>query len=472
MKKGFVFLVLLGLSMLAFAQPVRVRSVDAVTFPEIKLLVDFGNAQPQEQDVKILEGNVSLPVSLKPLRDSENGGNALFILVENSGFTFGKTFNEMKASLSEIIPALSPGTLVNIGYYGPQVQNGKALELLSVEFTTDYQRLLADFEKIKPYRDTTFRQPYTFKSTFEALDYMETRTNLPANRMLLVLSTAVNNDRSPVSLSDCSDKSIKAAVPFYGLTYKTANRTVSDNFVILADRTSGKSAYVSSSKEIKSSFSEFWKHFGENSKKLFTVSFVSTQKNEQNRAVLHWNNQSIPFSYENPNASKLPLPLWALIAFGLIVLAGVAYFVLIKRKQVIVEPENKPVVPSVDTPEPTISMKPAPVSEPKKDLKRTIIAQGSAGVPTLFISHGNENKTLELGMHDVSIGRSTSNTLVIAETTLSGQHAIIRWQHGRFVVEDLGSTNGTTVNGAKIKSQVLKDGDVIRMGAVRITFRG
>lgn len=119
MKKGFVFLVLLGLSMLAFAQPVRVRSVDAVAFPEIKLLVDFGNAQPQEQDVKILEGNVSLPVSLKPLRDSENGGNTLFILVENSGFTFGKTFNEMKASLSEIIPALSPGTLVNIGYYGP-----------------------------------------------------------------------------------------------------------------------------------------------------------------------------------------------------------------------------------------------------------------------------------------------------------------------------------------------------------------
>jgi len=472
MKSKFALLLLMMICVSSMAQPLRINSIDDSAFPDIQVFVDFGDEQPQEQDVKIIEGEASLPVSLSPYTDGGQSGKALFILIENSGFTYGKALNEIKASVKGILSVLGPGVLVNIGYYGTQIENSKALEMLSVEFSTDYQQLISDLDKIKPFKDTTYRKPYTFKSIFEALNYMEGKTNLPGNSMLLVLSTAVNNDKSPVSLSDCSDKSIKAGIPFYGLTYKTANSTVSDNFVILSDRTGGQSAYVSSSSDIKASFSGFWEHNKEGGKKLYKVGFVSTQKKAQNKAVLSWNNQNIPFTFSNPNASKLPIPLWSLVVIGVLIVGAIAYLMLRNKNK------NKA----------TIQVQPAPMAPPvreiipemkagiddsqsKKDLKKTMIAGGPVLVPTLFISYGNVNNTLQLGREILTIGRNNQNALVIPDSTVSGQHAIIKLAGGSYVIEDLGSTNGTTVNGAGIKSHVLKNGDVIRMGAVRITFK-
>jgi len=43
----------------------------------------------------------------------------------------------------------------------------------------------------------------------------------------------------------------------------------------------------------------------------------------------------------------------------------------------------------------------------------------------------------------VTIGRRTDQVLVLPEATVSGAHAVARWQAGTWVIEDLGSTNGT-----------------------------
>jgi pSer/pThr/pTyr-binding forkhead associated (FHA) protein len=62
------------------------------------------------------------------------------------------------------------------------------------------------------------------------------------------------------------------------------------------------------------------------------------------------------------------------------------------------------------------------------------------------------------------IGRGRSADLVFAEPTISRSHAAIGFDQGGFFVQDLGSTNGTTVNGAKAQRMALKDRDVIQMG--------
>jgi len=62
------------------------------------------------------------------------------------------------------------------------------------------------------------------------------------------------------------------------------------------------------------------------------------------------------------------------------------------------------------------------------------------------------------------VGRGRSADVVIAEATISRAHAAIGYAADGFFVQDLGSTNGTMVNGTKIDRHALKPGDRIQMG--------
>ena len=71
----------------------------------------------------------------------------------------------------------------------------------------------------------------------------------------------------------------------------------------------------------------------------------------------------------------------------------------------------------------------------------------------------------------VSVGRASTNDLTIIDDSLSRLHARIRLMDGSARVEDLGSMNGTQVNGVRITGpQTLKPGDVIRFGNVEATL--
>lgn len=62
------------------------------------------------------------------------------------------------------------------------------------------------------------------------------------------------------------------------------------------------------------------------------------------------------------------------------------------------------------------------------------------------------------------VGRGRSADLVIAESTISRAHAAFGFDAEGFYVQDLGSTNGTTLNGSRVERQALKPGDEIQMG--------
>jgi pSer/pThr/pTyr-binding forkhead associated (FHA) protein len=68
----------------------------------------------------------------------------------------------------------------------------------------------------------------------------------------------------------------------------------------------------------------------------------------------------------------------------------------------------------------------------------------------------------------IVIGRGRGADVVLAETTISRAHAAIGFDQGAFFIQDLGSTNGTTVNGVKADRQQLKNGDEVRMGRLVI----
>lgn len=91
-----------------------------------------------------------------------------------------------------------------------------------------------------------------------------------------------------------------------------------------------------------------------------------------------------------------------------------------------------------------------------------------AGVGCLIMPSGER---LPLSGQVVTVGRLPACSITINDANVSRHHAEIRAQGSAFVLVDLGSTNGTKVNGNRITGEhVLKDGDDVSFGGTHIRF--
>ena len=73
--------------------------------------------------------------------------------------------------------------------------------------------------------------------------------------------------------------------------------------------------------------------------------------------------------------------------------------------------------------------------------------------------------TFPLEGDQLVIGRDASNSIAINDPEISRKHSRLSFQGGKYVIEDLGSTNGTFVNGQRLAGPVvLKPGDVVSLG--------
>jgi type II secretory ATPase GspE/PulE/Tfp pilus assembly ATPase PilB-like protein len=91
--------------------------------------------------------------------------------------------------------------------------------------------------------------------------------------------------------------------------------------------------------------------------------------------------------------------------------------------------------------------------------------------PYVEIREGDKTRNLILTGHQLYIGRQIGVDLVLPDNLLSRQHCVIEVTPDGWQVRDLKSRNGTAVNGKLITSQILKGGDVIKVGTTFITFR-
>jgi hypothetical protein len=94
-------------------------------------------------------------------------------------------------------------------------------------------------------------------------------------------------------------------------------------------------------------------------------------------------------------------------------------------------------------------------------------APGGAAVGSIFLEDG---RRIEIGEAAVCIGRMPECDINLSDANVSRKHAEIRRQGTGFVVVDLGSTNGTKVNGANVKERLLNNGDEITVGATKLRF--
>jgi hypothetical protein len=93
--------------------------------------------------------------------------------------------------------------------------------------------------------------------------------------------------------------------------------------------------------------------------------------------------------------------------------------------------------------------------------------EGGAGAGSLVLPTGER---VPLGEHTLTIGRLPESNIVLADPNVSRSHAEIRPRGTGFVLVDLGSTNGSRVNGVRVSEHELADGDEITLGNTRMRF--
>ncbi len=81
-----------------------------------------------------------------------------------------------------------------------------------------------------------------------------------------------------------------------------------------------------------------------------------------------------------------------------------------------------------------------------------------------------DGRRIPLAEDAAMIGRAPDSTVVIADPRASRRHAEIRPSGQGFVVNDLGSMNGTLINGSPIREHMLQDGDEIKIGSTTLRF--
>jgi len=79
-------------------------------------------------------------------------------------------------------------------------------------------------------------------------------------------------------------------------------------------------------------------------------------------------------------------------------------------------------------------------------------------------------KEIPLSKERTTIGRKPSNDIQIDNLAVSGEHAVIVTIMSDSFLEDLGSTNGTIVNGNPVKKHFLQNNDVIELGKYKLKF--
>ncbi|GLU49870.1 FhaA domain-containing protein [Nocardiopsis ansamitocini] len=101
---------------------------------------------------------------------------------------------------------------------------------------------------------------------------------------------------------------------------------------------------------------------------------------------------------------------------------------------------------------------------------RLLLSPGGATVEGNLASHGAE-QAYELNAQVTLLGRGTDCDLRLVDNGVSRHHAEIRVEDDEAVLVDLGSTNGTFVNGQQVKRTRLSDGTRISLGRTTMTFR-
>jgi len=99
------------------------------------------------------------------------------------------------------------------------------------------------------------------------------------------------------------------------------------------------------------------------------------------------------------------------------------------------------------------------------------IEPASSSAPSIVVREDGAARSVALAREVMTIGRLPECDVVLRDKGASRRHAQLRSQGGTWSIMDLGSTNGTKLNGHTVQTHELDDGDRITIGSTILEFR-
>lgn len=110
----------------------------------------------------------------------------------------------------------------------------------------------------------------------------------------------------------------------------------------------------------------------------------------------------------------------------------------------------------------------------EKNSNKTVVLGKNKRIPAFLVVKKGPNFGEKYDVvleDDTTIGREKLNYIVIDDQIVSDKHALIRLSNNEFVLHDLASTNGSFVNGERLKKpRILENSDVIAIGNIELVF--
>ncbi len=487
-----------------------------------------GNVEPVKGDFK-LSGEDGNPMEIHQVAKAGSEDNAntstrlIYFLIDASSYTDGVPLQNFKNAVKNSLRLLTDNDLMNIGYFG----TSEEVITLAREFNANVGSFEGDIEsRISANTDSASKSD-AFRATYDAIDELR-KSNREGQRILVVISGGVKSQSTEYSADKVASYARKNNVVVHNIAYKINDKFAFDTYRLLSNQTEGgQAASVKGSTDLKNVLGNFLEKritvsknasvlcvltflppFKDGAEHSFKINYAGTEQVGKYIAPVGAGGNSGIFALLSNNVAILVIVI-------VLLLGGLLYWQLNEMRLRRIEREEEELQQQEDADnarqaeiakrekqqdavlqelrnqtakledqmrqketdfikrtedlKAQMQFTPTVVPAGKFDMKNTIIS-GGGGSPVLLVSAGSFSNNFYLNKPTMMIGRAANNDIVVPEQTVSNQHATITIENGSFFLTDLGSTNGTFVNGTRIDKKLLKAGDIIKFGASNCRF--
>lgn len=486
------------------------------------------NAKPLREDFRLFneDGN---PIEVQQLvqggseDDAPTSTRLIYFLIDASNYTEGTHIKNFKSAVKSALGSIGESDLVNVGYFG----SNDEIITINREFGANLADLGSDIETRISANSDSVNKTDAFKSMFDAIDVLR-NANKDGQRILIVVSGGMKGNNPEYSTDNVAAYARKHNIMLHNVVYSIKKETFAyDSYRIISSKTDGGLSFsTKNSTELKNALGNCLEKRAvapKNVMLLYKLTFLPPFKDgaEHSFKLAYAGTEQVgkyiaPTSGGGGGGFLWIFTSWifwgALIA---ILLAVLLYWQINEARLRKIEREEEEMQRQEDEErqrqaeiakrekqqdaviqelrsqtarleeqmrqkeqdmlqrqedlKAQIQFTPTVIPPAKFDMKNTIIS-GGGGSPVLLVAAGSFSNNFYLNKPTMNIGRAANNDIVIPEQTVSNHHARITIENGSFFLTDLGSTNGTFVNGTRVDRKLLKPGDIIKFGAANSKF--
>ncbi len=438
MKKNiYILLIFILLSRIVNAQEYfKVADIDNSDYPFIKVSIK-ANEIINLTDLYIYEKNNRIKYTdTVIIKDYKKERSILFVIKENST-------SEIKEALINLIHSFSKSDKINLAIILDSDTSKNIIHYLSPEFTNNHSFFIKalQYEKFESINYNLSKDLKRLSSLIEK--NMFAKQGVFSNKGIIFIA-----DNLKIKTEPYSNLLKKGKIPVYILLTKKPQEDNQHELSSLCSTTEGMYTVIEKDaikNQLLLYLDDIYWQKKEIKPELYTLIFETTQSKDKNLFKIRYKDSLKEYVFNKPpkygGYNKREIFLIILSVFLLIFLILVSFRNRKKRN--------------------LISL--------FRDIKDGIGTKKMYSKPIeINVKSKGFNKTYFLEKHIISIGRSSSNDIIIPDRTVSGSHSVITRENESFFIQDLNSTNGTIVNGKKVKKQKLNSKDKIKLGSAML----